>query len=111
MDAAAAGFDADRVLEVEHLVVEEVLDGAAGGVGTVEDAADDDGVVGSVVVAEGTLGVMLAPCEVGAAEQSAEEAHVERVEDLIEIKEAALRAKVALAAACGADEVGLSSDR
>ena len=61
MDAAAAGFDADRVLEVEHLVVEEVLDGAAGGVGTVEDAADDDGVVGSVVVAEHATGVVSGP--------------------------------------------------
>jgi hypothetical protein len=51
VDAAASGFDADRVLEVKHFVVEEVLDGAAGRVGTVEDAADDDGVVGGIVVA------------------------------------------------------------
>ena len=51
MDAAATGFDADGVLEVEHLVVEKVLDGAARGVGAVEDAADDDGVVSGVVVA------------------------------------------------------------
>ncbi len=39
------------MFEVEHLVVEEVLDRAAGGVGTVEDATDYDGVVGGVVVA------------------------------------------------------------
>jgi hypothetical protein len=49
--AAASGFDADGMLEVEHLVVEEVLDGAARGVGAIEDAGDDDGVVGGVVVA------------------------------------------------------------
>jgi hypothetical protein len=49
--AAASGFDANGMLEVEHLVVEEVLDGAAWGVGAVEDAGDDDGVVGGVVVA------------------------------------------------------------
>jgi hypothetical protein len=61
VDAAAAGFDADGVLEVEHLVVEEVLDGAAGGVGAVEDAADDDGVVGGVVVAEHAAGVVGGP--------------------------------------------------
>ena len=51
VNAAAAGFDADGVLEVEHLVVEEILDSAAGGIGAVEDAANDDSVVGSVVVA------------------------------------------------------------
>ena len=61
MDAAAAGFDADGVLEVEHLVVEEVLDCAAWGVVAVEDAADDDGIVGGVVVAEHAAGVMGAP--------------------------------------------------
>ncbi len=49
--AAAAGFDADRMFEVEHLVVEEVFDRAARCVGAVEDAGDDDGVVGGVVVA------------------------------------------------------------
>ena len=51
VDAASAGFDADGVLEVEHLVIEEVLDCAAGCVGTVEDAGDDDAVVSGVVVA------------------------------------------------------------
>jgi hypothetical protein len=49
--AAATGFDADGMLEVEHLVVQEILDGATGGVVAIEDAADDDGVVGGVVVA------------------------------------------------------------
>jgi hypothetical protein len=58
VDAAAAGFDADGVLEMEHLVVEEVFDGAARSVGAVEDAADDDGVVSGVVVAEHAAGVM-----------------------------------------------------
>ena len=77
MDAAAAGFDADRVLEVEHLVVEEILDGAAGGVGAVEDSADDDGVVGCVVVAEHAACVMGAPGKDGAAEESMEETGVE----------------------------------
>jgi len=61
VDAAASGFDAHGMLEVEHLVVEKVLDGAARGVRAVEDAADDDGVVGGVVVAEHAAGVMGAP--------------------------------------------------
>jgi hypothetical protein len=100
----------DGVLEVEHLVIEQVLDGVARAGGAVEDAADDDGVVGGVVVAERALGVVLAPGEVGTAEQPAEEARVERVEDLFEIEEAAFGAEVALAAASGADEFGLARD-
>jgi hypothetical protein len=51
VNAAATSFDADGVLEVEHLVVEEVFDGAAGGIGAIEDAGDDDRIVRGVVVA------------------------------------------------------------
>ncbi len=85
MHATAAGFDADGMLEVQHLVVEEVLDGAAGSVGAVEDAADDDGVVGGVVVAEHAAGVVGAPGEGGATEKAVEEAGVEGLEDFVEI--------------------------
>ncbi len=48
-------------------MVEEVLDGAAGSVGAVEDAADDDGVVGGVVVAEHAAGGVGRPGEGGTA--------------------------------------------
>jgi hypothetical protein len=40
------------MLEVKHLVIEKIFDRAAWGVGTVEDAADDDGVMRCVVVAQ-----------------------------------------------------------
>jgi hypothetical protein len=65
------------MFEVEHLVVEQVLDGAARGVGAIEDARDDDGVVGGVVVAERAAGVMGRPGERGAAKETVEEADVE----------------------------------
>lgn len=110
MDAAAGSADADGVLEVEHFVVEEVFDGVAGAGGSVEDLADDDGVVGGVVVAEGALGVVLAPGEVGSAEQAAEETQIETVEDFIEMEEAAFGAGDALGAAGVADELGLAGD-
>ncbi len=51
VDAAATGFDADGMLEVKHLVIEEIFDGAARSVGAIKDSTDDDGVVGGVVVA------------------------------------------------------------
>ena len=51
VDAAASGFDADGVLEVEHLVIQQIFDGRSRRVGAIEDAADDDSVVSGVVVA------------------------------------------------------------
>ena len=77
-------------------MVEQVLDCVARAGRAVEDAADDDGVVGGVVVAQGALGVVLAPGKLRPAEQSAEKAHVQRVEDFIEVVVAAFRAEVAL---------------
>ena len=106
--AAATGFDADGVLEVEHLVVEEILDGAAGGVGAIEDSADDDGVVGGVVVAEHAAGVVSRPGEGWAAEEAVEEAGIEGLEDFVEIVVAAGGGGEALAAAGLADVLGLA---
>ena len=53
---------------------------------------------------------MLAPGELRAAQQPAEEAHVERVEDLFEVVEAALGAEEALVAARVADQLRLAGD-
>ncbi len=110
VDAAAAGFDADGVLEVEHLVVKEVFDGAAGGVGTIEDATDDDGVVGGVVVAEHAAGVVGGPGKGGAAEEAMEETGVEGFEDLVEIVVMADGGEEAFAAAGLPDVLGLLRD-
>src|SRR5437762_834982 len=98
------------MLEVEHLVVEEVLDRAAGGVGTIEDAADDDGVVGGVVVAEHAAGVMGAPGKCGAAEEAVEEAGVQGLEDFVEIVVVSGGCGEALAAAGLTDVLGLFGD-
>jgi hypothetical protein len=110
VDAAAAGFDADGVLEVKHLVVEQVLDGAARGVGTVEDTADDDGVVRGVVVAEHAAGVVGAPGKGGAAEEAVEEARVEGLEDFVQVEVVAGGGGETLAAAGLADMFGLAGD-
>ena len=110
VDTATEAVHFYGMLEVQHLVVEQVFDGVTRAGGAVEDAADDDGVVGGVVVAERTFGVVLAPGKLGAAEQSAEEAEIQRVEDFIEMVEAALGTEVAFGAAGVADELGLSRD-
>lgn len=110
VDAAAAGFDANGVLEVKHLVVEEVLDSTARRVGAVEDAADDDGVVGRIVVAEHASGVVGGPSERGAAQETMKEAGVERLEDFVEIVVVARRRGETFAAAGLADMLGLFGD-
>ena len=110
VDATAEAAHFNGVLEVKHLVEEEIFEGVAGAGWAVKDAADDDGVVGGVVMAERALGVVLAPGEVGAAEQPAEKARVERIENLFKIEVAALGTEVALAATSGADELGLARD-
>ena len=86
VDAAAPGFHADWVLQVQHLVVEQVFDCAARCVGGVEDAADDDGVVRGIVMAEHAPGVVRAPGQDGLAQETVEETRVRGVEDLVEVE-------------------------
>jgi hypothetical protein len=83
VDTAAAGFDADRMFEVEHLVIEEVLDRAAWSVGAIEDAGNDDSVMSGVVVAKHAACVVGAPGERGTAEEAVEKAGVEGLEDFV----------------------------
>src|SRR6201999_2130279 len=85
VNAAAAGFDADGMLEVKDLGIEEGLDGAARGVGAIEDAGDDDGVVGGVVVAEHAAGVMGGPGKGRATKEAMEETAIEGLKDLVEV--------------------------
>lgn len=87
-------------------MVEEVLDGATGGLGAVEDAGDDDGVVGGVVVAEHTTGLVGGPGERGAAEEAVEETGVDGVEDFIEVVVVAHGGGDALASAGEANVLG-----
>ena len=73
------------MLQVEHFVVEDVFDGISRHVRVVEDAADDDGVVRGIVVAEAAAGVVLAPGKLRTAQESVEEAAVEVVEDFFQM--------------------------
>jgi hypothetical protein len=110
VDTAAAGFDADRMLEVEHLVVEKILDCAPWRVGAVEDAGDDDRVVGGVIVAEHAASVVSGPRERGTAEEAVEETRVEGLEDLVEVVMMANGCGEAFASAGLADVLGLFGD-
>ena len=111
VDAAAACFDAHGMLQVKHLVIEEVFDGRPWSVRAIKHAADDDGVVGSVVVAEHAASVVGAPGEDGTPEKAMEEARVEGIEDLVEVEMVSVWGKDAFAAASLADVFGLPGDR
>ena len=110
VDTATASLHADGMLQVKHLMVEQILDGTTRGIGTVEDATDDDGVVGGVVVAEHATGVVGAPGKGGAAEETVEETAVEGLEDFVEVVVVADGGENALAAAGLADVLGLTGD-
>ena len=108
VNAATAGFDPHGMLQVEHLVVKQIFDRTAWGVVTVEDSAHDNGVVCSVVMAQHSPGMVSAPGKYGAAEQPMKEAHVERVEDLVEIVVMSYMRENSLPAAGLTDVFGLS---
>src|SRR6266404_9357245 len=80
MHASSAPPQFDRVLQMQHLVEENVFDGVARHARMVEDAADHNSVVRWIVVAETAAGMVPAPGELRAAHEPVEEAAVEVVE-------------------------------
>src|SRR5208337_5163957 len=96
----------DRMLQVQHLVEENVFDGAAGDAWVVENTADDDGVMRRVVVAEAAAGVVVAPGKLRASHESVEETAVEIVEDFFQMVVMAAGGVDVLASAHLADEPG-----
>ena len=81
-----------------------------GGVGAVEDAGDDDGVVGGVVVAEHAARGVGGPGEDGASHEAVEEAQVEGFEDFFEVVDVAEGGGDALAPAGLADVFGAAGN-
>src|ERR1700678_3065848 len=85
MHAAPCPAHAHRMLEVQHLVVQQVLDRVARTRWPVEDPAHHDGVMGSIVVAQQPLGMMLTPGKLRTPQQSIKEALIEHIEDFFEV--------------------------
>lgn len=78
---------------------------------TIEDAADNNGIVRSIIVAEHTTRMVRAPREYRPAEQTMKKAHIERVKDLVQVVVVAMRSKNALTATRPPDVFGLTRDR
>ena len=94
------------MLQVQHLVEQDVFHRVAGHAWMVEDAADDDGVVGGIVVAETAAGVVLAPGKLRASHESVKEAAVEIVEDFFQMVVVAAGGADVLASAHLAHQAG-----
>ena len=71
-------------------MVDDVLDGVAGNGRMVEDTADDNRVVGWIVVAEQIAGPTLAPAHLRARLHASKKAQVQIFKDRFEIIDASL---------------------
>src|ERR1700722_9170371 len=95
---------------MQHLVEQDVFDGIARHPWVVEDAADDDGVVRGVVVAEAAPGVVLAPGELRASHEPVEEATVKVLENFLKMVVMATGGVDVFASAHLSDETGFGGD-
>src|ERR1051326_4710138 len=107
MNHASASAQLDRMPQVQHFVVNQIFNRVSRHVRAVENAADDDGVVRRVVMAQAAQGVLAAPGHLRTRHQAVKEAQVQLVENLIEIVVLAFGTFNALASAKLADKVGL----
>jgi hypothetical protein len=89
-EKGAAGA-AGGMLDVEHFVVEDVLDGELGDVGAIHAAVEEDLVGAGVEAAELAAPGAGAPADVGALELIGKIFGVEVVEELMQVKVFALR--------------------
>src|SRR5579871_6701983 len=85
VDATAAAAQLYGMLQVQHLVVDDVFEDELGDRGVIEDPADDDGVVRGIVVTEDAARLGLAPAHARAGHESVEEARVQVFEDGVKI--------------------------
>src|ERR1700684_4017186 len=70
---------------MQHLVKQDVFDGVAGHTRMVKNAADHDGVVGGIVMAETAAGVVSAPGQLWTTHQAVKEAPIEVVKNLFQM--------------------------
>lgn len=110
VDAPPAAIQLHWVPQMKHLVIDDVLDGVAGYSGMVEDTADDDRVVGRIVVAEQIASAALAPTHLRAGLHTSEEAQVEVFKNCVQVVNAASRRDDSLAPAHLAHEMRLVPD-
>src|SRR5689334_25447176 len=91
MNTATAAVQLHRMLQVKHLVVNEVLDSVSRHIRPIEYTANDDGVVCGIVMSEALARGVATPRHQRTREQPVEKAPVQIVEDRLQVVKAALR--------------------
>src|SRR5271165_4407609 len=99
VNAAAAAPQLHGMLEVQHLVIDDVLHSASRYPEMIENPADHNGVVCGVIVGQTAARANLAPGHLRAPQQSVKEPQVELVEDLLQVVEEPTRRMNAFAPA------------
>ena len=107
MHDAPAAAQLNRMTQMQHLVIDEIFDGIEGNASGIENAANDDGVMRGIIVAQAAESLVAAPCHLGSGHQAVEEAEIKLVKNLVEIIVLALGTLNALASAQLADELRL----
>jgi len=110
VNAASAPPQSDRVLKVQHLVIDDVFHGTARDGEVVKDAADDDRIVRGIVMSENAASPGLAPAHAWPCHQSMEKTGIQVFEDSVEIVEVSLRSAQPLASAHLPNQVGFAHD-
>jgi len=105
MHQPPAAAELHRMPQVQHLMIDKVLNGIKRDTRGIKDAADDDCVMRRIIVAKAAQGLIAAPCHLRTGHQAVEEAKIQVIENLVKIVVFALGTLNALASAQLADEL------
>src|SRR6476646_9553610 len=107
MHHATAAAELDGMPQVQHLVIDEILDGKGRDARGIENATDDDGVVRGIIVAQAAESLVAAPGHLRPGHQSVKKAEIQVVKNAFKIIVLAFWAIDSLAPAELADELRL----
>ena len=106
MDQSSAAAQLDRMPQVQHLMIDKILNRKERNARRIKDAADDNGVMRGIVMAQASQSFVAAPGHLRPGHQAMEEAEIQLVKNLVEIIVLTFGSLNALASAQLADELG-----
>lgn len=102
-----ATAELDGMPQVQHLMIDEIFDGIERDACGIENAADDDGVMRGIIVAQAAESLVAAPGHLWSSHKAVEKAEIQVVKNLVEIIVLPFGTLDALAPAKLADELRL----
>src|SRR5262249_17021415 len=111
MNAAPAAAQLHGVPQVEHRMVDQILQRVLRARSAVKNATHHDGVVRGIVVSQAASGIVCAPGHLGPSHESVKEAAIQVFKNLVQTVVLPLRDVDAFAATGLADQVGLGRYR